>query len=440
MFKSLSTKEIYDNSSLSFVFEFFTPLNKREAAAKFARGLGKKVKWFTQINSDFEPTHESFKIAPIYSKEYKEISLSTGFMNYHEAIHMFLKAMNIIESIGTTTDRCSVTTRIRLDSETLGLPAEMHSLNKFKYLLGIKEEELFKMWPAKDNETGKIYQNHFQYIQPKDIYNTIVSERFIEKMNPVEFNFPESDFFANNFSELSREQLVVKYISGKEYTRKKKESVDTINLVIEHLYDTLLHNYEYTIDERRKITGIVNEFKNSINGTRSYLNFKMIYPNIDLYVDLKSDPYLIEANYQTIRDKIFKVIVGGGIKEGVINYDTRRKSVQIKDVVLKKSILIEGIEFYQCEIEADAKNCLFEGCTIRNSKLVECSVFSNNTIKNSKILDCDYLGQSNKIVRSYLDNSDKKMINADLSECLVNHGHFTLNSTLDKKTKLINRK
>ena len=115
MFKSISNKEIYDNSSLSFVFEFFTPLNKREAAAKFARALGKHVKWFMDIEKGNEPTYESFTVAPRYSNGYKEITLSTGFLPYQEAVHMFLKTMNVIESIGYTTDRCSVKTRIRID-------------------------------------------------------------------------------------------------------------------------------------------------------------------------------------------------------------------------------------------------------------------------------------------------------------------------------------
>jgi len=133
------------------------------------------------------------------------------------------------------------------------------------------------------------------------------------------------------------------------------------------------------------------------------------------------------------------VSVGGGITEAVINYDTRRKVVQIKDAILKKSILVEGVEFYQSSIEADAKNCLFEGCTIRNSKLNECTIFSNNSIKNSKIIDCDYLGGANEISSSYLDNSEKKVINAELKECLVNRGKFSMSSSIDKKTKVLTK-
>jgi hypothetical protein len=440
MFKSLSAKEIYDNSSLAFTFEFFTPLSKREAAAKLARGLGKKIKWFSEVDSGFEPTHEAFKIAPTYSNGYKEISISTGFLDYQEAIHMMLKTMHIIESIGYTTARCSVTTKIRLDSEQLGIPTRLSKLNKFKYLLGIDEKKLFELWPTPDNESQKIHRNHIHLIQPKNLYNMVISESFIERMDPVEFNFPESDFFASDFSELERGNLIVKYIGGKDYSKKKKDAVSAINLVIEHLYSTLSKNYEYSIEEKRKISEMVSDFKNSIDGTRNYFNFKRLYPNVSMYVDLRPTNFLVESHYTNLREKIFKLIVGGGIDDAVINYDTHRRALQIKDAVVKKSILIEGVEFYQCTVEADSKGCLFEGCTIKNSKLTDCTVFSNNFIKNSKLFDCEFLGESNEVSSSYLESSGNKTINADLRECLVLGGRFSLSSTVDKKTKILPKK
>ena len=440
MFKSISSKKIYDNSSISFVFEFFTPLEKRIASAKFSKALGKKIKWFTDANSSYEATFETFKIAPIYSNGYKEISLSTGFLPYQDGIHMLLKIMNIIESIGHTTSRCSVTTKIRLNEKALDLPIKIDKLNKLKYLLGLDESKMFELWPVNENDNIRVYQNNLRFIQPKDLYNTIITENYVERMNPIEFNLPESEFFANNFSELGQGQLVINYISGKDYTKKKKEAVETINIIIEHLYNTLAENYTYTVSEKKKIVNIVYEFKKSIVGTRSYLNFKSTYPDISIYMDLTPNKYLIEANYPIIRDSLFKLIVGGGITEAIINYDTQRKAIQIKDAKITKSILVENLEFYQCEVEADANNCLFEGCTIKNSKLTNSTVFSNNVIRNSKIINCNYLGENNSIKSSYLDNSENLMINAELQECLVNNGKFTLSSKIDSKTKIINNK
>jgi hypothetical protein len=258
-------------------------------------------------------------------------------------------------------------------------------------------------------------------------------------MSPVEFNFPTSDFFANDFSELGHGNLIVKYIGGKDYTKKRKESVNTINLIIEHLYNTLSNNWKYSDTEKRKISKIVESYRGAILNTKNYLNFKSKYENIDLYVDLNNNKFLIDSHYTKIREKIFKLIVGGEITEAIINYDTERGAIQIKNAKINKSILIENIEFYSCIIEADAKNCLFNNCDIVNSKICESTIHSNNIIKNSKVIDCLYSGGITEIKSSFIDNGNRKIINANLSECLVYSGIFSAQSTIDKNTKIIKK-
>jgi hypothetical protein len=318
MFKSLDNKKIYDNTELSFVFEFFSPLAKRETAAKFARALGKKVKWFSESTATFEANHSTFRLAPTYSNGYKEMQLSTGFMNYQEALHMFLKVSNIIESIGYTTDRCRVKTSIKLNEAALELPFKMDHLNRFKYLIGLDEKQLFEMWPQKDGDNKLVYQNHIQYIRPRHKYNVIINESFVERMDPREFTFHNSDFFANDFSNLGKGILSINYISGKDYTKKKKEAIGAINIVIEHLYQTLSTNNTYNNQERLKIGGVVTDFKTALAETKTFENFKKAYPEIQLYVDLGADPRIIESNYPRMRDQLFELVAGGGVTEGIV--------------------------------------------------------------------------------------------------------------------------
>jgi hypothetical protein len=439
MFKSLDKKNVYDNTQVSFCFEFFSPMRKMDAAAKIARALGKKVKWFSEVKNDFNATNETFKLAPTYSNGYKEMQLSTGLMPYQEAIHMYLKASNIIEAIGFTTDRCRVRTTIKLNENALQLPTSLTKLNKLKYLISLDEKKLFELWPQPENENKLIYQNHFQYVQPKRLYDMILTESIVERGDSIELAFPESDFFATDFSQLANGKLVVNYISGKDYTRKKKEAVEALNIIIEHAYSTLLENYSYSNQEKIRISEMVKDFRTAIDSTRTLLGFKSAFPEIDLYVDLNQAKHLLESVYPQIREKLFRLIIGGGITEATVNYDTRRARLQIKDATLNRSILLEGVEFFGCTIEGDIKNCLFENCIIRNSKLEGCSIFSNNSVKFSKLIDCDYLGESNEISSSFLDNPDAKTINANLTECLVNRGKFTLNSEIDSSTKIINR-
>jgi hypothetical protein len=438
MFKSLDNKKIYDHTQISFVFEFFSPVNRREAAAKISKALGKKVKWFSDISATFEADYSTFKLAPVYSNGYKEMQFSTGFMPYNEAVHMFLKTMNIIESIGFTTDRCRVKTNIRLNEAELGLTVKMDKLNKFKYLLSLDEKQLFEWWPQSETDQKLVYQNHKQYIRPRQMYNVVLNESFLQKMDPNNFVFPQSDFFANDFSELGRGVLTINYISGKDYTKKKKEAVNTINAVIEHVYNILENNGTYTNQEQLKISDIVHEFRHALNATKSYSNFKAAYPEIELYVDLKGDSRIIEANYAKMRDKIFELVVSGGLHEAALNYDTARHRFQVKDATIKRAILVENVEFFDCTLEGDMSHCLFRNCIIKNSNLKECEIFANNLIKFSKLVECEYSGDLNEISSSYLDNSDTKVIHAELRECLVNRGRMSPSSQIDKTTKIIN--
>lgn len=439
MFKSLDKKDIYDNSQISFCFEFFSPMRKMDAAAKMSRALGKKIKWFSEVKSDFIATNETFKLSPTYSNGYKEMQLSTGLMPYQEAIHMYLKVSNIIEAIGFTTERCRVQTTIKLNENALHLSTRVNKLNRLKYLISLDEKRLFELWPQPENENKLIYQNHFQYVQPKRLYDMILTESIVERGDSIELNFPQSDFFATDFSQLSSGKLNVNYIAGKDYTRKKKEAVETLNIIIEHLYTTLTENYTYSTQEKYKISEMVKDFRRAIDSTRSVLGFRSAFPEIDLHIDLTQTPHLLESVYPRIREKLFRLIIGGGITEATVNYDTRRAKLQIKNAKITRSILLEGVEFFGCEIEGDVNNCLFENCVIRNSKLEGCSILSNNSVKFSKLLDCDYLGEANDIMSSFLDNPDEKTINANLTECLVNRGKFTQNSEIDKSTKIITR-
>jgi len=439
MFKSLDKKSIYDNTQISFCFEFFSPMRKMDAAAKISRALGKKIKWFKEINASFQPTNEQFKLAPTYSNGYKEMQLSTGFMPYQEALHTYLKVSNIIDAIGFTTERCRVQSTIKLNEKALGLKFGLSKLNRLKYLISLDEEALFNIWPQPKNETRLLYQNHFQYVRPRRLYDLVLTESLVERGDTTDLRLPESDFLATDFSTLGQGKLIVNYISGKEYTSKKKEAVAALNIVIEHIYETLTSNYSYTNQERLAISKMVHDFRSSIDSTRNILRFKSTFPNIDLYVDLKSDKYLLESTYPIIRETIFKLIIGGDITEGTINYDTDRKVVQIKGAKLKRSILVEGVEFYECQIEGDVEDCLFENCIITNSKLKNCTIYSNNMVKFSKLLDCKYLGGANQVISSYLDNPASRPINADLKECLVNNGIISLSSTIDSSTTILNK-
>ena len=68
------------------------------------------------------------------------------------------------------------------------------------------------------------------------------------------------------------------------------------------------------MDEKRKIERIVEEYKTTVKATKHPMDLKANYPDINIYYNLKSMAYLIESNYHHFREKIFELLVFGGVR------------------------------------------------------------------------------------------------------------------------------
>ena len=343
-----------------------------------------------------------------------------------------LKSMNIIETVGFAMETSKVTCKISINEEELGIP-NIKNLNILKYLVSINEENLLDKW----NGDRKVNRSRLPYIHPKNMFTTVLKSVMVERINHMELNFPESDFFATDFSELGEGKMIIRYIGGKEYYSKKNDAVETINLVIENLYDSLANGESYTLSESRKIEEMFSKYTKAINSTKSYSNFKKDFPEIDVYVDLRSDKFLIESNYNSIRNDLFKLVAYGNVTEGVINYDKGRGILQVKGTDITRGAIFENLEFFGCTLTIDAKNCLFDNCVLESSKLTGCRLHTTNFINDSKIVECSYSSASNKFENSYISNTSEALMKGEFNKCLIVGGKVSIDSQVDKSCKFI---
>lgn len=439
MYTDLDKSKIYEGSNIAISLEFNSPVRRRDMASKLSKNLGKKVKWFKGVDESFKPSGETFKLSNRYSETSKMFVFETGFMQYQDAIHTMLKAMNIIDHFGYTDDRCEAKVKINIDPNVFESKTHISKLNRFKYLIGLNEEDILKEWNTNSNERFKLNENQYLHIHAKNPYYTVISSSLLERVDPYAFSFPHSDFFGHDFSNIGEGYITINYIGGKNYINKKNEAVSTINTVINRLYETLDSNYTYSVDEKRKIEKMVSNYRKTVESTKTYTSLKSNYPDINIYFDLKTTPYLLESNYVNFREKIFELLVFGGMTEGDINWDNDRKIIQVKDANIDKNIVIENFEFYNCVIEADAKNCLFNSCTIKNSKLQNCDIASSNYIKKSKVFECKYHDTNNKTVASHISSNPKDMISGEIKNCIVSKGNLHINSEVDTDTIFVNK-
>ena len=59
---------------------------------------------------------------------------------------------------------------------------------------------------------------------------------------------------------------------------------------------------------------------------------------------------------------------------------------------IKKGFSLNGMDFFECYIEGDITDCLFENCKIRNSNIKDSMIYSNNDIKYSNLSNSKYGG------------------------------------------------
>jgi len=438
VYNNIENKFLFDNTNVGFSFQFFSPLSRKKIASKLAKYLGKNV-ISVGNKRQIRFVDEAIYVSPDFDGGHRMNRIDTDLMPYHTGIHTMLKCMNFINEMGFTNGRTNMGIKVSLNESDLDLKYRLEGLNKFKYILNLNENQIFKWWPNVASDKQKIHQSKAIFIYPKQLYSSRLTGSLLEKANPIEYNFPESSNFGTDFSSIDKGYIDIKYAGGKNYQRKKEETINLINYTSKHLYETLKNNFSFEIDEKRKIEKLLEKYQYVIDSTKDYSTFKYKYPDIHLHVDLKKHSFLIESNYQSIRNKLFELISCCEMEKAVINYDTSRKRVQVKDARIKKGFSLSNIDFFNCHVEADVSDCLFEQCHIRNSNIARSDLYSNNDIKYSKLSHCTYGGYLNEIKSSSIYSDYNKIINADLKNCIVFDGNFSQESTIDEKTELINK-
>lgn len=437
MYNNIEDKFLYDNTNVGFSFQFFSPLSREKIASKLAKYLGKNV---IPVSSKkkIKFVDEAIFVSPDFEGGQKMSRIDTDLMPYHKAIHTMLKCMNFINENGFTNGRSNMGIKVSVNEMDLGLKYKLENVNKFKYILNLNENQIFKWWPNQSSDKQKLHQSKAIFVYPKEMYASRLTGSLLERANPREYIFPESVNFGTDFSHITEGYINLRYAGGKNYQKKKQETIDLVNYTARHIYETLTDNFSFNVDEKRKIQKLLERYQSIIESTKSYDIFKHAYPDIELLVDLKRHSFLIESNYQAIRNKLFELISCCEMEKAIINYDTVRKRVQVKDARLKKGFSLSGIDFFNCYMEVDANDCLFEQCKIRNSNIKNSMLYSNNDIKYSNIDQCKYGGYLNEIRSSSIHSNQNDIINADLHNCIVFDGNFSQESTIDEKTELIN--
>lgn len=436
MYTDLTKRNIFENAKLGFEFEFFSPISRPDLAQIFENSLGRKVVWSNQYESGIEVNEKQFKLEADFSGGFKMNELVTGALPYSEAVNVLFRVMNLISEHGFTTDRCGLHINLSFNSQELGLPVKFENLNTLKFILNLDESKVYELWPNALNKTQKPYKGSVNFIYPKNKF--IAETSLAYKPDPTQFKIPHSKYFGLNFEKLSSGYLEIRYAGGKAYEKKKVEAVELINYMTELSYAVLENNNGYSLTEKKQVSKILETQKAVLLSLKSPAHFRNAYPNLNVYVDLRSDAPIIEANFEVLKDSLFDLIAFGNIKAGTINYDTATHRIQLKDAMIKEGFGITGVDLFNCGIEGEVNNCMLYGCKVKSSIVSESTFFTNNEVRHSIVKNCSFQRDGvNLIAGSYLDIKPEHTIFAELKECIVRSGTLSYNSVADSKTEFM---
>jgi hypothetical protein len=195
------------------------------------------------------------------------------------------------------------------------------------------------------------------------------------------------EIYGIDFSTVKLGYVVFKYAKEMKYRNKWEEILKSINHTIITLFNTS-SSYDFTNEERQKIDELDEKYKEISKAFSCYELFKEKYKGIKLTKDLNTDNMEIDIIVPSIKDKLFDIVVRSGIKEAEINYDSDISRMQLKNLEIKKSYFLSGVDI----VDSELTNCTIRDCDIYDTKIekssiVKCNMFGYADCKECKVVD-----------------------------------------------------
>jgi hypothetical protein len=418
------------SSVIGFEFEFYSDMVRGRIIDSLSKLLGKKIILSSKYHSKIPVNASTFKLEPDYSGGSKMNELITGPMPYSEAIPVLIKVLHWIDKNGWTTDKCAFQFSISFDNKDRKLE-KMERLDKLKFILGVDENVIYSNF---GNRTNNVYAKSVKRIVPQNRFSILEN---VTSIDPKLFKVPDEKYFGANFTKLPDGYIEIRYLGGKDYQKKVSAIREVINYVVLFLHDILSGRKPYDKSDLEKLREMMREHTKVVRSFSDPESFFMNFPDFHVLVDLKGYEENIKTYWSHLREKIFDLIVEGGVKSCFFNYDTSIGRFQIKDAKSKDAIFIKDIDIMDSRIKnGKIVNCRLYGCEVKNSEVYESQLINGNKVIDSKFQEssADY---GNSLDNCYIDSPGKK-IDCEVKGGIIRKADLGRNAEVSKETEKVN--
>ena len=432
--------EMLSSARVGIEVEFYASMNHKDTAKDLSKFLGKKViipvtiigfdeKDKGKYHSEIEPTSTMFKLEKDFSGGKDMYELITGVLVYEEARIIIIKMLEWIRNNGWTNEKCSIHLNLSFNDFLSKHKLSLMNLNVLKFILGFDEEMVYSRFPERRDS-----------VYAKSIFNIYPYSRFVffekpENIEKFDYVVPHEKYFGVNFTKLPKDYLEFRYIGGEDYEKKTSKILELLEYFITQLHFCLINNFSFTAQEKEKLFSILAAQKKAVATFSEPEKFLLLYPNIQVTVDMKGDIEILKAFWVSIREKLFSLIVDSGLREGHFNVDNDISIAQLRDGIMLKGNNISDMELFDCEISGTIENCDLYRCKIKTSRLHNCKLIESNELRNCKVENCT-IKAGNILDDCYIQNADE-VIDGKVIGGVIRRGILGENADISKSTLIV---
>jgi len=437
--KSYTKTEILESAKLGFEFEFYSNLPIEETARSIAKYLKKRVVIPLALSnlaepkplyhSPVTPSADVFKLEPDYSGGKNMCELVTGPMSYRDARNVVIKMFEWIKDNGYTNERCSIHANVSIDGNKIPTLVNIPQLNIAKFILDFDEKRIYDVFPKR---AESVYARSIKKVRPNKV---LFYSPSLEEFSRSTLTLPADEkYYGVNFLKAEKGYLEYRYMGGADYQNKTRKILELVDYFILHLYETLNFNGYYSDADRAKYKDMMAKQEKIYKSFIKYGEFKQHFPDVEVSIDMINDDQTLSAVWGNLRDKIFDLIVTGGMTKGKFNYDTDLGRFQLRDTKLT-NVKVYDIEFIDCELQGVIGRSWFYNCTVKNSRIDSCYAMKENTFDFSKIADTP-LHITNICNDCFIENK-RHVINCEVNNGVIRNGEIGKLAKISKETMIV---
>lgn len=398
---------------VGFEFEFYSGLTRGRTAEAISKLVNKKVEVSEKYHSGIPVTDKKFKLEPDYSGGNNMVELITGPLPYNEAIPIMIKILKWIDENGYTTDRCAFQFSVSFDKKRRDIKQPLQLLDRLKFVLGMDENRIYSKF---ENRKNNVYSKSIKKVVPRNRYMILENIRTID---PKMYKVPGDKYYGVNFEKLEKGYLEFRYLGGKDYQKKISEIREVVDYVIVYLYDILSNRASaYTKEDLEKLQKMMEDYSKVSKCFTNPDLFLRYFPDFHVFVDLKGFDENLKTYFPLIRDKIFDLVVEGGVKDCYFNYDTSTGRFQVKDARIRNAMDVCDLDLVGCDIKgSNISKCNVYDSKIKKCIVKDCYIARGTTISDGKVEDT-LVEVTNTLDNCYINCRDKSV------NCKIKGGVF----------------